>query len=71
MEKTPVDYLKVLPIWISFRNIPVNNMTADTIKEISEHTGQVTHVTFDPLKPQSRGCKGKSAFRHQHTFEEY
>ncbi|CAE6075255.1 unnamed protein product [Arabidopsis arenosa] len=55
VENPPADYLKVLPIWIRLRNIPVNFNTADTAREIAEHIGQVTHVAFDPLKPQSRG----------------
>lgn len=33
----------------------MNYNTAETIREIAEHIGQVTHVAFDPLKPQSRG----------------
>lgn len=55
VENPPEDYLKILPIWIRLRNIPVNYNTAETIQEIAEHIGQVTHVAFDPLKPQSRG----------------
>ncbi|KAG7551547.1 hypothetical protein ISN45_Aa06g022140 [Arabidopsis thaliana x Arabidopsis arenosa] len=55
MENPPEDYLKVLPIWIRLRHIPINYNTADTIREIADHFGQVTHVAFDPLKPQSRG----------------
>lgn len=55
VENPPEDYLKILPIWIRLRHIPVNYNTADTIKEIAKHFGQVTHVAFDPLKPQSRG----------------
>lgn len=55
VETPPADYLKVLPIWIRLRNIPVNFNTAETIREIASHIGQVTHVAFDPLKPRSRG----------------
>lgn len=55
VEKQPADYLKVLPIWIHLRNIPVNFNTADTIKEIVAHIGQVTLAAFDPLKPLSKG----------------
>ncbi|XP_023638859.1 uncharacterized protein At4g02000-like [Capsella rubella] len=55
VEKPPDDYLKVLPIWIWLRNIPVNHNTADTIKAIVAHIGQVTDVAFDPLKPRSKG----------------
>ncbi|KAG7593406.1 Reverse transcriptase domain [Arabidopsis thaliana x Arabidopsis arenosa] len=55
VETPPEDYLKVLPLWIRLRHIPVNYNTKDTISEIAEHIGQVTHVAFDPLKPQSRG----------------
>lgn len=32
VENPPEDYLKVLPIWIRLRNIPVNNNTAETIE---------------------------------------
>ncbi|XP_010431039.1 PREDICTED: uncharacterized protein At4g02000-like [Camelina sativa] len=55
VEKPPADYLKILPIWIRLWNIPVNFNTADKIKEIARHIGQVTHVAFDPMKPQSQG----------------
>lgn len=55
VENPPEDYLKVLPIWIRLRNIPINNNTEATIEEIAGHIGQVTHVAYDPLKPQSRG----------------
>ncbi|XP_023636106.1 uncharacterized protein At4g02000-like [Capsella rubella] len=55
VEKPPDDYLKIIPIWIRLRNIPVNFNTADTIKEIAAHIGQVSLVAFDPLKPLSKG----------------
>lgn len=55
VENPSDDYLKILPIWIRLRNIPVNYNTAETIQEIAEHIGQVTHVAFDPLKPHNRG----------------
>ena len=54
-ENPHADYLKVLPVWIRIRHIPVNFNTEHTIRDIAEHFGQVTHVAFDPLKPQSRG----------------
>ncbi|XP_023644249.1 uncharacterized protein At4g02000-like [Capsella rubella] len=41
VEKPPADYLNVPPIWIRLRNIPVNFNTADTIKEIAAHIGQL------------------------------
>ncbi|KAG7543484.1 Reverse transcriptase domain [Arabidopsis thaliana x Arabidopsis arenosa] len=55
VENPSEDYLRILPIWIRLRHIPVNFNTAETIREIAEHIGQVTHVAFDPLRPQSRG----------------
>lgn len=55
VENPPADYLKVIPIWIRLRNIPVNHNTAETAREIADHIGRVTLVAFDPLKPQSKG----------------
>ncbi|KAG7572529.1 hypothetical protein ISN44_As09g008890 [Arabidopsis suecica] len=55
IENPPEDYLKIIPIWIRLRNIPVNFNTEETIKDFAEHIGQVTDVAFDPLKPRSRG----------------
>ncbi|CAE6201053.1 unnamed protein product [Arabidopsis arenosa] len=54
-ENPPEDYLKIIPIWIRLRNIPVNYNTEETIKGFAEHIGQVTDVAFDPSKPRSRG----------------
>ncbi|KAG7582623.1 Zinc knuckle CX2CX4HX4C [Arabidopsis suecica] len=55
VEKPPEDYLKILPLWIRLRNIPVNYYTVETFEEIAECIGQVLTVAFDPLKPQSKG----------------
>ncbi|KAG7586642.1 Reverse transcriptase zinc-binding domain [Arabidopsis thaliana x Arabidopsis arenosa] len=55
VEKPPEDYLKILPLWIRLRNIPVNYYTVETFEEIAETIGQVLTVAFDPLKPQSKG----------------
>ncbi|KAG7568115.1 Reverse transcriptase domain [Arabidopsis thaliana x Arabidopsis arenosa] len=55
VEKPPEDYLKILPLWIRLRHIPVNYYTVETFEEIAECIGQVTTVAFDPLKPQSKG----------------
>ncbi|XP_010513742.1 PREDICTED: uncharacterized protein LOC104789794 [Camelina sativa] len=55
VENPPSDFLKVLPIWVRIRHIPVNYLTVDTIKEIAGHIGRVTDIAFDPLKPLSRG----------------
>ncbi|KAG7593815.1 hypothetical protein ISN45_Aa01g026030 [Arabidopsis thaliana x Arabidopsis arenosa] len=54
-ENPPEDDLKIIPIWIRIRNIPVNYNTEETIKDFVEHIGQVTDVAFDPSKPRSRG----------------
>lgn len=53
--ETPEDYLKILPLWIRLRNIPVNYYMVETFEEIAECIGQVITVAFDPLKPQSKG----------------
>lgn len=54
VEKPPPEYLQHIPVWVQLRNIPVNHYTVEAITAFGEFAGQVTEVTYDPLKPQNK-----------------
>ncbi|XP_024004028.1 uncharacterized protein LOC112081500 [Eutrema salsugineum] len=50
VENSPLKFLKMAPIWIRIRKIPLNFCTLKTIDAVADRVGQVKEILFDPEK---------------------
>lgn len=51
VEFPPVDFLQKASVWIRLHKLPVNHLTLNTIRAISNPIGYVKDIEFDPEKP--------------------